>query len=317
MSANYYVGGSGHLSRQLKRTVGRYAVTAASTIPSYWMGIPLAILALFIFSLFVGALSCVIRPGTTYERFDTTLATQRTQIDVLKQVKAAAKMLQTDEVLLDQAADVTCSVYRQISSALIKNASAPTSDDGHDMSKPLTPDEEAWYKKRGEAQFDMVKRIHIAKNDNQPLLECFAEEAATKAEADLKAAVMELEAQMNASKMKLKARGVETTLRFTTPYVNDIVKAFSEGFYGEPGSADSTATKLNTPSGDELVQKGMALVNEATQLHNRIQELPRVAKLQREALAAVNAKKDALGEKSSSEDGARFKEEGKDPKYKE
>jgi hypothetical protein len=156
----------------------------------------------------------------------------------------------------------------------------------------------------------------MAKNGNQPLLDCFANQEASKADQDLKAAVLALDAQLNASKMKMKARGVQTTLGFTKPYVNEIVKAFSEGFYGCEGSADSIASTVNALTGPELTKKGVELYKDAMKIHQDIQSLPQVAKMQKELLAAAKARTDKLSNPSPDQT-AHFKEEGKDPKYKE
>lgn len=202
-------------------------------------------------------------------------------------------------------------MYRQISSSLIKNESAPT-----DSLQPITQEEQTALNARGQAKFEQTKAVYRAKNGNQPLLDCFAGQEASKAEQDLKTAVLALDAQLTASKMKMKARGVQTTLGFTKPYVDEIVKAFSEGFYGSEGSADSLASTVNALTGPDLTKKGVELYNEAMKLHQDIQSLPQVAKMQKDLLAAAKARTDKLNNPSSDET-ARFKEEGQDPKYKE
>jgi len=275
----------------------------------------MAILALIAISCLLATITCALRPGVTYERYDNALTTQVTQEDLTANCKKATSLLQRDEALLDAAADMTCGVYRQISSALVKNAAAPS-----DPTQTITQEEQTALNAKAQAQFETTKRTYMAFHNNQPLLECFAEQDATKAEAEVRAAVLALDAQLNASKMKMKARGVRATLGFTAPYVGEIVKAFSEGFYGNgtgcDGSADRVATTITTLTGRDLVAKGVALYNEAMTLHADIQGLPRIANLQRDALAAVKAKQETLNNPSDSET-AHYKEEGKDDKYKE
>jgi hypothetical protein len=273
------------------------------------MGIPLAILALVVLSLLLSAISCSLRQGTTYEHFDAQLTTQVTQEDLTAKLKTATGLLQKDEALLDEAANVTCGVYQQISSSLIKNNSAPA-----DPLQPITQEEQTALNARGQAKFEQTKATYMAKNGNQPLLDCFANQEASKAEQDLKAAVLALDAQLIASKMKMKARGVQTTLGFTKPYVDEIVKAFSEGFYGSEGSADSVASVVKSLTGPDLTKKGVELYNDAMTIHKDIQSLPQIAKMQKELLAAVKARTDKLNNPSPDET-ARFKEEGQDPKY--
>jgi len=295
-----------------------------SKVPSVYVGIPLALCAFVVLSFLLATITCLIRPGVTYERFDDTLTTQVTQEDLTGRLKKATGLLQKDEALLDAAADMTCGVFQQISSALVKNAAAPTLD----MIQPVTPEDplrrsgledQEVLNKRAQAKFEDTKATYMAKNCNQPLLDCFAGAEASAADAELRTAVQALDAQLNASKMKMKARGIRTTLGFTAPYVNEAVKAFSEGFYGSEGSTDCTATRLDGVSGPqlggaELIAKGVALYNEAMKLHGDIQGLPQVAKLQRDALAAMNAAKDKLNN-PSPEQVAHYKTEGTDPKY--
>ena len=275
------------------------------------MGLPLAFLALVVLSLLLGTITCLLRPGTTYERFDKQLTTQVTQEDLTAKLKTATGLLQKDEALLDQAANVTCGVYQQISSSLIKNNSAPA-----DPLQPITQAEQTALNARGQAKFEQTKATYMAKNGNQPLLDCFANQEASKAEQDLKAAVLALDAQLTASKMKMKARGVQTTLGFTKPYVDEIVKAFSEGFYGSEGSADSVASTVNALTGPDLKKKGVELYTDAMKLHQDIQSLPQVAEMQKELLAAAKARTEKLNNPSPDQT-AHFKEEGQDPKYKE
>lgn len=286
--------------------------SSLSKTSSISIGIPLAALALIVLSLLLGTITCLLRPGTTYERFDAQLTTQVTQEDLTTKLKTVTGLLQKDEALLDEAANVTCGVYRQISSSLIKNESAPS-----DSLQPIPQEEQTALTARGQAKFEQTKCSYITKNGNQPLLDCFANQEASKAEQDLKAAVLALDAQLNASKMKMKARGVQTTLGFTKPYVNEIVKAFSEGFYGcegSEGSADSVASVVKSLAGSDLTKKGVELYNDAMKIHQDIQSLPQVAKMQKEMLAAVKARTDKLNN-PSPEETAHFKEEGKDPKY--
>jgi hypothetical protein len=276
--------------------------------PSSVLGAPLAIAALLVFSFLLSFITCSIRPGATYERFDTTLTTQVTQEDLTAKCAQATGLLQKDEALLDAAADKTCGIYKQISTSLVKNAAVPS-----DPLQPITQAEQTSLNAKAQAQFEKTKCSFMAKNNNQPLLDCFAGQEASQAETALKEAVLALDAQLNASKMKMKARGVQTTLAFTAPYVDEVVKAFSEGFYGCEGSADSQATAIQALTGPTLVAKGVALYNDAMKLHQEISKLPQVAKLQADLLAAVNAKKDNLERPGgpSEEETASFKKQGK------
>lgn len=281
-----------------------------------WAALPLSAAVLAVVSVLLGTISCMLRPGVTYERFDDALKTTMSQTELAKKLTKATALLQKDEAVLDAAADTTCAIYKQVSTALIENESAPTPD----MPQPLSQETQAALKARGLAKFEETKKTYLAKHDCQDMLECFAGQDEAAADETLRAAMIELDAQLAASNMKLKARKMKATLGFTGPYIEEIVKAFSdtskEGFYGTECSANSRSSEFKKATGADLVAKGIALYNEAMKVHVTIQEQPGVAKMQKEALAAIEAKKKAL-ENPSSEDIAHFEKEGQDPKYSE
>ena len=281
-----------------------------------WGALPLSAAILAVVSILLGTISCMLRPGVTYERFDEPLNTQMNQGELAKKLTEATGLLQKDEAILDAAADTACSVYKQVSDALIKNESAPTPD----MAQPMSQETQAALNARGLAKFEETKKTYMAKHECQDMLDCFANQDESAADETLRAAMVALDAQLTASNMKLKARKVKSTLGFTGPYIAEIVKAFSdtgkEGFYGTECSANSTSSEIKKVAGKDLVAKGVALYNEAMKVHAMIQEQPGVAKIQRDALIAIEKKKKQL-ENPTAEDIAHFEKEGQDPKYSE
>jgi len=255
----------------------------------------------------------MLRPGVTYERFDASGPFEK---NITKKLIEATALLQKDEAILDGAADKTCAIYKQVSSALIKNESAPTPD----IAQPMSQETQANLNARGLAKFEEIKKTYMAKNDCQDMLECFANQDESAAEEELRAAIVALDAQLTASNMKLKARKVTATLGFTQPYVSEIVKAFSdaktEGFYGTECSANSTSSEIKKVRGKDLIAKGMFLYGEAMKVHAMVQRQPGFANMQKEALAAVKAKVEKL-DTPSPEDEDHFKKEGEDSKYSE
>jgi hypothetical protein len=238
----------------------------------------------------------LIKPGRTYEQFDTKKALGDSAKEVLKWVA----ILQKDEELLDKASDMTCSVFRQIAQSQIDSDASPTLD------TPKPVDYEG-LKRRAVQKFEAVQTVFRAFNNNQPLLECFAGED----EAEFLAAYNALNAQLNETKMKLRAQKVNTTLKFTQKYVNDAYKAFSDEKEEEEGFATN-------PTGPELIMKTNALMKEALQVHMLIQSLPQVAQYQKQVLELINQQKANV----STPAGAQAKqdeyaEKGKDAKYSE
>jgi hypothetical protein len=116
--------------------------------------------------------------------------------------------------------------------------------------------------------------------------------------------------------MKMKAKKIKATLDFTAPYVQSTVAAFSEGFESD-GCAVSENSAIAKATGTDLITKGVALYNEAMNVHTMIMKQPGAARLQRDALAAINAKKDALSNNPGEVDLDHYKKEGQDPKYSE
>ena len=259
-----------------------------------WATIPLCIFAIFVLSLFLGTITCLIKPGRTYERFDT----KKSLDDYAKEALKWVAILQKDDELLDKASDMTCSVFRQISQSQIDSDASPTLD------TPKPVDFEG-LKRRAVQKFKDVQTVFSALNNNQPLLECFAGED----EAELLAAYTALNAQLNDTKMKLKAQKVNATLRFTMKYVNDAYKAFSD---------EKKEEFTTNPTGLELIMKTNQLMQEALQLHTLIQSLPKVAEYQKQVLELINQQKANV----STPAGAQAKqdeyaEKGKDKKYSE
>ena len=268
-------------------------------IHACWGTFPIVVLLLGILSFFLGTITCLIKPGTTYERFDTqkTIADQQTELT--EEAKKWTAQLEKDDALLDKVSDTTCVVFKQISQSTIQSDSAPTLD------TPTPVDNEA-LKRRAVKKFNDAQKTYMVTHNNQPLLECFAGEADSNADSDLLAAYTALNAQLNDTNMKLKARSINATLGFTRSYVTDLMNGFTpqnEGF---------------TLQGAELIAKTKALITDAQEVHNLIQALPDVAKHQKQALDAVNAQK----AKVSKPDAAAAKkddyaQQAKDPKYSE
>jgi hypothetical protein len=269
------------------------------TIHAYWGTFPLVVLLLAILSFFLSTITCLIKPGTTYERFDTQIPNR--QISLAEIAKKWTVQLEKDDALLDKVSDATCAVFKQISQTTIQSDSAPTLD------TPTPVDNDA-LKRRAMKKFQDAKKTYMATHNNQPLLECFAGDDDKDAESDLQTAYTALNAQLNETNMKLKARSVNATLGFTRPYVNDIMNGFTpqqEGFALQGEGAD-------------LITKTQALIEEAKRIHNLIQALPDVALHQKQVLDSVNAQK----AKVSKPDAAAAKkdeyaQQAKDPKYSE
>lgn len=282
---------------QEKRGALNKALSFIKKQPVQWVTIPLCIFAIFVLSLFLGTITCLIKPGRTYEQFDTK---KKALGDFAKEAQKWVAILQKDEALLDKASDATCSVFRQIAQSQIDSDASPTLD------TPKPVDFEG-LKRRAVQKFKDAQTVFSALNNNQPLLECFAGED----EAELLAAYNALNAQLNETKMKLRAQKVNATLKFTMKYVNDAYKAFSDEKEEEEGFATN-------PTGPELIMKTNALMKEALQVHMLIQSLPQVAQYQKQVLELINQQKANV----STPAGAQAKqdeyaEKGKDAKYSE
>jgi predicted XRE-type DNA-binding protein len=267
------------------------------TIHAYWGTFPLVVLLLAILSFFLSTITCLIKPGTTYERFDTQIPNR--QISLAEIAKKWTVQLEKDDALLDKVSDATCAVFKQISQTTIQSDSAPTLD------TPTPVDNDA-LKRRAIKKFQDAKKTYMATHNNQPLLECFAGDDDKDAESDLQAAYAALNAQLNETNMKLKARSVNATLGFTRPYVNDIMNGFTPQQEGFALQAEGFALQ-----GLDLITKTQALIEEAKRIHNLIQALPDVALHQKQVLDSVNAQKAKVSKPDE------YAQQAKDPKYSE
>jgi hypothetical protein len=284
---------------QEKRGALNKAWNSIKKQPVQWATIPLCIFAIFVLSLFLGTITCLIKPGRTYERFDVKIPDQ--QISLTKEARKWTAILQKDEALLDRASDVTCTVFRQISQSQIQSDSAPTLD----TPRPI---DNAALQRRAVQKFKDAQMVYLATHNNQPLLECFGGEDDGAAASGLLAAYTALNAQLNDTQMKLKARKVNATLGFTRPYVMNALNSFST----------TTEAFATNPTGMELVMKTYQLIEEASRTHTLIQALPEVAKHQKQVLELIDQQKASV----SKSDGAEAKkdeyaEKGKDAKYSE
>ena len=266
---------------------------------------------LFVLSFFLGTITCLIKPGTTYERFDTQIPNRQTSLT--EKAKKWTVQLEKDDALLDKVSDATCAVFKQISQSTIQSDSAPTLD------TPTPVDNDA-LKRRAIKKFQDAKKTYMATHNNQPLLECFAGDDDSAAESDLQTAYAALNAQLNDTTMKLKARSVNATLGFTLPYVTNLMNGFTPQNEGFALQAEGFALQAEgfALQGADLVAKTQALIAEAERVHNLIQALPNVALHQKEVLDSVNAQK----AKVSKPDTAAAKkddymQQAKDPKYSE
>lgn len=266
-------------------------------IHAYWGSLPMVVIALLILSFFLSTITCLVKPGTRYERFDTQAQDQQTALAT--EARKWTGILEKDDMLLDKVSDATCSVYKQISQSQIQSDSAPTLDTPR-------PVDSAALNRRAVEKFKQARNNYMVTHQNQPLLECFAAEDDANTNSDLLSAYTSLNAQLNDTNMKLKARKVNATLGFTLPFVTNIMNGFTPPM--EPFDLE----------GADLVKKTEALIREAKQVHDLIHALPEVASHQKQVLDLVNAQK----AKVSSPAGAAAKKDdyakqAQDPKYSE
>jgi len=281
------------------------------TIHAYWGTFPLVVLLLAILSFFLSTITCLIKPGTTYERFDTQIPNQ--QISLAEIAKKWTVQLEKDDALLDKVSDATCAVFKQISQSTIQSDSAPTLD------TPTPVDNDA-LKRRAIKKFQDAKKTYMATHNNQPLLECFAGDDDKAAESDLQTAYTALNAQLNETNMKLKARSVNSTLGFTRSYVNDIMNGFTPQQEGFTLQAEGFALQAEgfALQGLDLITKTQALIEEAKRIHALIQALPDVALHQKEVLDSVNSQKTKVSKPdTAAAKKDEYAQQAKDPKYSE
>lgn len=226
--------------------------------------------------------------SNVYERFETEddqLAAIKKRIQGIQTIK---ENIQSDLDDLNDAADDTCNIMKQVEDSYIASVSVPSDDSETDLSVEMQRRRDADRNARAKRRFEGEKRMFVALHKQAPLLECFSAspDDVANAEQELRDQVDEMTLLLDNAEIKLaaeKGAKVNSLLAFNAQYLKKAVDAITvkEGFWSELRGA-------------ALLSKADELIGIALSFHESMQALKQSVSIQKKTAAALNKKKREL-----------------------
>jgi hypothetical protein len=249
-------------------------------------GIGFAFLALLIAGiiLLIQNITCKSGPANVYEHFDDSddyLSNLKTK---LTHVKKAIDTIQNDMDVVNDAADETCDIMKNVEDTYISNGSAPSDDSEYSMPQSVQQDRLKQRRARAAKNFKVQQNLFIESHNKHPLLECFASpEDVGEAEQNLNDSVRELTSLLDSAEMKLAVtKGEQTwmTLLFNAPYLKKAIDS----------TTPKTSENFDTVKGADILSKADELVGKANTLHARFQQVHDQVKTQKTVATSLTKK---------------------------
>ena len=243
---------------------------------------------------------CNGRPTNAYEHFEdkkpeNPINPIQLRINKLQKLQ---DMIQSDLEILDDSADATCDITKQIEDNYVANNSAPSDENEYQMPKEQQETRARKRKDRAMSRFTTEKKRFSAVKNMVPLYECF-EDASTKDDAtedDLRDEIAEVERLMDTAELKAaatKGQALESLMAFNAGYLKKGADTITESFE-------------NPRSGQDLLDYADSLINKGMKLHNAVLIIVGEVKKQQSAAAAIFQKTNSLQNgQISEEDSAR------------
>ena len=274
---------------------------------------------------------CDTRPANAYEHFEdkakNTIEAKepkepvdpiQSRIDKLKQLQ---DMMQGDLEHLDDSADATCDITKQIEDNYVANNSAPSDENEYQLPRDQQEARVKKRKQRAVGRFQTEKKRFSAIKKMQPLYECFEDAVAatkdavaatkdavaatkdaagtkkqTATEDELREEIAEVERLMDTAELKAaatKGQALESLMAFNAGYLKKGADTITESFE-------------NPRSGQGLLDYADSLINKGIKLHNAVLIIVGEVKKQQMAAAAIFQKTNSLQNGQISEaDSAR------------
>lgn len=247
---------------------------------------------------------CGVRPANAYERFEDKKKEEdpiQSRIDKLRQLQG---IIQGDLETLDDSADATCDITKQIEDNYVANNSAPSDENEYQMPREQQEARAKKRKQRATSRFATEKKRFSAVKNMAPLYECFEDAAPSTKDAekqkatedDLRAEIAEVERLMDTAELKTaatKGQALESLMAFNAGYLKKGAETITESF-------------TNSRSGQELLDYADLLIAKGAKLHNAVRIIVGEVKKQQVAAAAIFQKTNNLQNgQLSEEDSAR------------
>jgi len=194
---------------------------------------------------------------------------------------------------LDDAADVACSINKQIEATYVANNAAPEDPVAESqLPNDVQGKNKAKRTARAQQRFKEEKKRYSSIHNAAPVYECFADSAAT--ENDLRALIGSIQQLMNSAEAKAaacKVTGVESLIGFNAKYVGPTTEGFDTG---STGCAVPVTSPAITLKGLELLAAADDLITKGNTVHMAIQLLVATVKAQQKSANQINQKSQSL-----------------------
>jgi hypothetical protein len=225
----------------------------------------------------------------TYEPFepsraDGTLTAIQTRI---KDLRAAGDLVQDALDTMNDAADETCNIMREVEEVYVGNSSAPSDPSEFDLPAEIQKKRQQERERRGRLRFAEERKLYAAMT-KKPVYECFSASSTDVAEAEqeLSMLVNEITGILDTAEVKLaaeKQEKIRSLLNFNERYLKKAVNAATaEGFWADL-------------KGAALLAKADELLGKAKTIYGDILALKQDVKLQRQVANGLTKKAVALG----------------------
>ena len=248
---------------------------------------------------------CSKKPSNSFEAFEDEAKDPKAKDPVKEITDRTAELtslqdqIDTDLQALDDAADSTCEITKQIEDSYVSNAAAPTDEAEYQMPPDVQKDRQTKRNQRSKTRFQTEKKRYSAVKGTTPVYECFADAEAqdtiVAAESDLRSTMDDITRVMDTAEMKAaaaKGSALQSLLGFNAGYLKKGVSTITEGF------ADALTGKALLDAADALITKGK-------DLHTAVVNITAAVKQQQVAAKGVFQKsKDLQDGKVNPDDSA-------------
>jgi hypothetical protein len=184
--------------------------------------------------------------------------------DILKRTRdlqSLRELIMQDIESLDDAADASCDITKQVEDSYVSNNSAPTNEDEYQMPPDIQKERQAKRNKRSSARFNEEKKRFSALKNLAPVYECYEDAGIGEAEEELRAEITEIKRILETAEAKaLAAKGssLQSLLEFNAVYLKKAASTVTEGFAVIIPKAPLTGAAL-LAAADEIITNGNAV----------------------------------------------------------
>lgn len=233
---------------------------------------------------------CSAADTIRYEPFEPSATDGR--LTAIKQrisdLRAATDLVQTALDDMNDAAEETCNIMKEVEEVYVGNSSAPPDESEFNLPAEQQKQRRADRERRAKLRFAEERKL-FGSITGKPVLECFvaSDSDVQEAETELSFMVNEATAILDNAEVKIaaeKKEKIRSLLNFNARYLKKAVNAATaEGFWAD----------LKGPA---LLSKADELLGKAKTLFAEIQELKRDVKLQRQAVKGLTKKASNLAD---------------------